>query len=55
MKMVVLCCALLSLIGVVSARPRIEIKLTQNDANEYETTTERRFDYADAFLAGFRS
>ena len=56
MKMIVLCCALLSLIGVVSARPSIQFQLRAEDEDEgYETDTERDFDYINAFLAGFRS
>jgi len=58
MKMIVLCCALLSLIGVVSARPSIRFQLRAEDENEdegYSTDTEMNFDYINAFLAGFRS
>ena len=54
--MVVLCCALLSLIGGVSAMAASSrFHLQQDDVEEYDTDTERKFDYANAFLAGFRS
>lgn len=55
MKMIVLCCALLSLIGVVSARPSIRFQLRADEDEGYDTDTERNFDYINAFLAGFRS
>lgn len=55
MKMVVLCCALLSLIGGVSAaRSRFHLQ-QDDDGDQYATNTEMKFDYTNAFLAGFRS
>ena len=48
---VLLYCALLPLISGASA----SFHLGQDDEDAYATSTERRFDYYNAFLAGFRS
>lgn len=50
MKMVVLVCALLSFLGVVEARKTIQYQLKAANEDAYDTVTERKFDYTQAFL-----
>jgi len=55
--MLLLLCSLLSLVDISAARRH---RLRQDDSvedtgDEYDTFTEMYFDYANAFLAGFKS
>lgn len=53
--MVLLLCTLFSLFENVLARRKFKLRQDDDEIDTYDTDTEMYFDYANAFLAGFKS